>query len=69
MSYENAKKSYAAIGVDTDAAIEKLKKAQIALHCWQGMMSEALTLTPKSLLQVEFRQRVIIPEEPEPRRS
>ena len=36
MSYENAKKSYAAIGVDTDAAIEKLKKAQIALHCWQG---------------------------------
>ena len=34
--YESAKKMYAAIGVDTDAAIEKLSKIPVALHCWQG---------------------------------
>ena len=36
MSYEQAKERYAAIGVDTEKAIEKLKEAEIALHCWQG---------------------------------
>ena len=36
MSYIDAKKKYSAIGVDTDAAIEKLKNVSIALHCWQG---------------------------------
>ena len=36
MSYQDAKKAYAAIGVDTDAAIETLKKVPISLHCWQG---------------------------------
>ena len=34
--YEEAKKIYAEIGVDTDAAIAALKVAPIALHCWQG---------------------------------
>lgn len=34
--YEEAKKMYAAIGVDTDAAIAKLKNAAVSLHCWQG---------------------------------
>lgn len=34
--YELAKAKYAALGVDTDAAIEKLKKIPVALHCWQG---------------------------------
>ena len=34
--YESAKKMYAAIGVDTDAVIEKLKSIPVALHCWQG---------------------------------
>ena len=34
--YEDAKKMYAALGVDTDAVIEALKKAPVALHCWQG---------------------------------
>ena len=34
--YEIAKTMYAALGVDTDAAIEKLKTIPIALHCWQG---------------------------------
>ena len=36
MSYLEAKAKYAAIGIDTDAAIEKLKNVPLALHCWQG---------------------------------
>ena len=36
MSYEEAKKCYAALGIDTDAAIEKLKTVPVSLHCWQG---------------------------------
>ena len=28
--------SYAAIGLDTDAAIAKLKDVPVSLHCWQG---------------------------------
>lgn len=35
-NYELAKEQYAAIGVDTDAAIAKLKDIPVALHCWQG---------------------------------
>ena len=34
--YEEAKKIYAAMGVDTDAAIAKLKEIPVSLHCWQG---------------------------------
>ena len=36
MSYQEAKEVYAKIGVDTDAAIEVLKKVPVSLHCWQG---------------------------------
>ena len=36
MSYLEAKQKYAALGVDTDAAIEKLRNVPVALHCWQG---------------------------------
>ena len=36
MSYLEAKKKYAAIGVDTDAAIKRLAQVPVALHCWQG---------------------------------
>ena len=36
MSYAEAKARYAAIGVDTDAAIARLKTVPISLHCWQG---------------------------------
>lgn len=35
-AYDLAKAAYAKIGVDTDAAIEALKKIKISLHCWQG---------------------------------
>ena len=34
-AYELAKERYAEIGVDTDAAIAKMKDVNISLHCWQ----------------------------------
>ncbi len=33
---EEAKKQYASLGIDVDAAIETLKKQPVSLHCWQG---------------------------------
>ncbi|MBE7029866.1 MAG: L-rhamnose isomerase [Ruminococcaceae bacterium] len=36
MSYQQAKQKYAKIGVDTDAAIAKMKELSVSLHCWQG---------------------------------
>ena len=36
MSYMEAKAKYAALGIDTDAAIAKLKNVPVSLHCWQG---------------------------------
>lgn len=35
-AYEIAKAQYAAVGVDTDAALARLKQIAISLHCWQG---------------------------------
>jgi L-rhamnose isomerase len=35
-AYALAKERYAALGVNTDTAIEKLEKVAISLHCWQG---------------------------------
>jgi L-rhamnose isomerase len=34
--YAFAKERYAALGVDTEAALHKLEKVSISLHCWQG---------------------------------
>ena len=31
-----AKEQYAAIGIDTDKALEQLKTIPISMHCWQG---------------------------------
>ena len=36
MSYQEAKKTYAAFGVDADAAIALLKTVPVSVHCWQG---------------------------------
>ena len=36
MSYQEAKAKYASIGIDVEAAMEKLMGAPLALHCWQG---------------------------------
>ena len=36
MSYQEARERYAALGVDTEKAMETLKAVPISLHCWQG---------------------------------
>jgi L-rhamnose isomerase len=36
MSYAEAKKKYAKIGVDTEKAIADLAQIAISMHCWQG---------------------------------
>ncbi|MDR0949786.1 MAG: L-rhamnose isomerase [Lachnospiraceae bacterium] len=36
MSYTEAKQNYESIGIDTDAAMAKLKTVPISIHCWQG---------------------------------
>lgn len=35
-AYEYARQRYAAIGVDTEAAIAKVLSTPVSLHCWQG---------------------------------
>ena len=35
-AYKIAREQYAALGVDTDAALRKLRTVPISLHCWQG---------------------------------
>ncbi len=35
-AYELARERYAALGVDTDAALAQLSQIAISLHCWQG---------------------------------
>jgi len=34
--YEDAKKMYETLGIDTDAALKTLKSIPISMHCWQG---------------------------------
>ncbi|MBP2630931.1 MAG: L-rhamnose isomerase [Firmicutes bacterium] len=34
--FESAKEMYKSIGVDVDAALEKLANVKISMHCWQG---------------------------------
>ena len=34
-AYQHAKQEYAAIGVDTDAALREMDNVRISLHCWQ----------------------------------
>ncbi len=36
MDYKQAKQDYQKWGVDTEAALEKLQKVPVSLHCWQG---------------------------------
>lgn len=35
-NYEDAKKAYATVGVDTEAAIQAVLDKPISIHCWQG---------------------------------
>ncbi len=34
--YEEAKKLYAALGIDTDAVLDTIKNVPVSIHCWQG---------------------------------
>lgn len=34
--YEDAKRRYEVLGVDTDRAIDSMKKISLSMHCWQG---------------------------------
>ena len=34
--FESAKSMYASLGVDVEAALERLAKTPISIHCWQG---------------------------------
>ena len=36
MSYSEAKAAYAALGIDADAAISRLARVPLSIHCWQG---------------------------------
>ena len=36
MSYSDAKKKFAKIGIDTEKVLKDLAKISISLHCWQG---------------------------------
>ena len=36
MNYASAKEEYAKLGIDTDAAIERLMRVPVSMHCWQG---------------------------------
>lgn len=35
-SYDHAREAYAALGVDTEAALQTLRTIPISMHCWQG---------------------------------
>lgn len=35
-AYASARERYAALGVDSDAALDRLRSVAISLHCWQG---------------------------------
>ena len=35
-AYELAKEAYAALGVDTEAAIKRVASIPVSIHCWQG---------------------------------
>lgn len=34
--YEEAKRRYSELGVDTDAVLGKMEKVKISMHVWQG---------------------------------
>ena len=35
-NFEKAKKEYEELGVDVEAALERVKNIPISVHCWQG---------------------------------
>ena len=65
--YEIAKEAYAAIGVDTDKALQALKEIPISMHCWQG--DDVIGFDGGGALSGASRLREIIREGPERPRS
>lgn len=61
MSYTEAKEKYAALGVDTEAALDKLKTAPVSLRCWQGETYAVSTPTPRSPSPAVSRPPAAIP--------
>ncbi|WP_340023998.1 L-rhamnose isomerase [Paenibacillus sp. FSL K6-1096] len=48
-SYNEAKKLYAAHGINTDEVLEKLARIKISLHCWQGDDVQGFLFKDKAL--------------------
>ena len=69
MSYLEAKAKYAAIGIDTDAAIAKLKDVPVALHCWQGDDVRGFDTDPTKPLTGGIQTTGTTPAVPEPPRN
>lgn len=69
MSYIDAKAKYAALGIDTDAAIAKLKTVPVALHCWQGDDVRGFDTDPTKPLTGGSRPPATIPAGQEPPRN
>ena len=49
------KEIYAGLGVDVDAAVERLNHIPVSMHCWQGMTLWALRA--RTVCQAAYRQR------------
>ena len=56
--YESASKIYQSIGVDTEAALDRLKNVPVSMHCWQGD-----DVIAEKVCQVVYRLLEIIREE------
>lgn len=69
MSYAEAKARYAAIGVDTEAAIARLKTVPISLHCWQGDDVRGFDTDPTKPLTAASKPPATTPAVPAPRRN
>lgn len=69
MSYQDAREVYAAIGVDTEAALMRLKTVPISLHCWQGDDVRGFDTDPAKPRPAASRPPAIILAERERRRS
>lgn len=46
--YEHARAEYAALGVDTEAALTALSSKAISMHCWQGDDVRGFEGTPRA---------------------
>ena len=69
MSYTEAKEKYAALGVDTEAALTKLKTVPLSLHCWQGDDVRGFDTDPTKPLTGGIQTTAAIPAARERRRS